>query len=386
MLNRNFIVICISSTIAAFTPMAVVLLGGIITSQIMMKDSLATVPMTLMIIGIAISAPIASRFMSIWGRQKGFLFSSLLSCLALIICSIAIYLENFFIFALGNFLIGSSQAFIHQYRFAASESVKKEFIPRSISIILLLGIVSALLSSNFAEYFKDFFPSYLFLGSYIFLSFTAIIPFFVLLFYKETKTSNNQSKFEIETIFKLLKNIKIIQSIVSAGLGYFTMAIIMTATPLHMHLVNKFTLFETSIVIQLHVIGMFLPSLFSGDLIKRFGNTNIIYAGVVILFLSILTNTFFDFYYSYMLGLILLGIGWNFLFVSGSSLLVVSYEEKDRFTAQGLNDFIVFSTQGIGSLSAGFLLYFSNWTVINLLCVPLLIIVLVVSLFASRHN
>ena len=386
MFNKNFIVICISSTIAAFPPMAVVLLGGIITSQIMMKDSLATVPMTLMIIGIAISALIASRFMSIWGRQKGFLFSSLLSCLALIICSIAIYLENFFIFALGNFLIGSSQAFIHQYRFAASESVAKEFIPRSISIILLLGIVSALLSSNFAEYFKDFFPSNLFLGSYIFLSFTAIIPFFVLLFYEETKNTINQSKFEIETIFKLLKNIKIIQSIVSAGLGYFTMAIIMTATPLHMHLVNKFTLFETSIVIQLHVIGMFLPSLFSGDLIKRFGNTNIIYAGVVILFLSILTNTFFDFYYSYMLGLILLGVGWNFLFVSGSSLLVVSYEEKDKFTAQGLNDFIVFSTQGIGSLSAGFLLYFSNWTVINLLCVPLLIIVLIVSFFASRNN
>ena len=386
MYNKNFIVICISSTIAAFPPMAVVLLGGIITSQIMMKDSLATVPMTLMIIGIAIGAPIASRFMSIWGRQKGFLFSSLLSCLALTLCSIAIFLENFYVFALGNFLIGSSQAFIHQYRFAASESVTKEFIPRSISIILLLGIVSALLSSNFAEYFKDFFPNNLFLGSYIFLSFTAIIPFFVLLFYEETKTSNNQSKFQIETIFKLLKNIKIIQSIVSAGLGYFTMAIIMTATPLHMHLVNKFTLFETSIVIQLHVIGMFLPSLFSGDLIKKFGNTNIIYAGVVILFLSILTNTFFEFYYSYMLGLILLGIGWNFLFVSGSSLLVVSYKEKDKFTAQGLNDFIVFSTQGIGSLSAGFLLYFSNWTVINLLCVPLLIIVLVVSFISSRNN
>ncbi len=386
MYNKNFIVICISSTIAAFPPMAVVLLGGIITSQIMMKDSLATVPMTLMIIGIAIGAPIASRFMSIWGRQKGFLFSSLLSCLALTLCSIAIFLENFYVFALGNFLIGSSQAFIHQYRFAASESVTKEFIPRSISIILLLGIVSALLSSNFAEYFKDFFPNNLFLGSYIFLSFTAIIPFFVLLFYEETKTSNNQSKFQIETIFKLLKNIKIIQSIVSAGLGYFTMAIIMTATPLHMHLVNKFTLFETSIVIQLHVIGMFLPSLFSGDLIKRFGNTNIIYAGVVILFLSILTNTFFEFYYSYMLGLILLGIGWNFLFVSGSSLLVVSYKEKDKFTAQGLNDFIVFSTQGIGSLSAGFLLYFSNWTIINLLCVPLLIIVLVVSFISSRNN
>ncbi len=385
MINKNFIVICLSSTIATFPPMAVVLLGGIITSQIMLQDSLATLPMTLMIIGIAISAPIASRFMSIWGRQKGFLFSSILSSFALILCSFAIYQKNFYIFALGNLLIGSSQAFIHQYRFAASESVSKEYIPRSISIILLLGIISALLSSNFAEYFKDYFPENLFLGSYIFLSITAIIPFFILLFYDDNQNIKSKSNFQFETVISLLKNIKILQSIVSAGFGYFTMAIIMTATPLHMHLVNKFTLFETSIVIQLHVIGMFLPSLFSGDLIKKFGNTNIIYTGVIILFSSIAVNTLFDFYYSYMLGLILLGIGWNFLFVSGSSLLVVSYEEKDKFTAQGLNDFIVFSTQGIGSLSAGFLLYFSNWTVINIICIPLLIIVVLVSFFASQN-
>ena len=386
MLNKNFIVICISSTIATFPPMAVVLLGGIITSQIMLKDSLATLPMTLMIVGMALGAPFASRFMSIWGRKWGFLFSSIFSFIALILCSIAIYSEIFFIFLLGNFLIGSSQAFINQYRFAASETVEKEFIPKSISIILLLGVVSALLSSNFAEYFKDYFLNHLFLGSYIFLSITAIIPFFIVLFYEDKITTNDNSKFNVETIFKLLKNIKIIQSIVSAGLGYFIMAIIMTATPLHMHLVNKFTLFETSIVIQLHVVGMFLPSLFSGDLIKKFGNTNIIYTGVIILFLSIFINTFFDFYYSFMLGLLLLGIGWNFLFVSGSALLVVSYEEKDKFTAQGLNDFIVFSTQGIGSLSAGFLLYFSSWTIINLICIPLLIIIIIVSIFASNNN
>ena len=160
----------------------------------------------------------------------------------------------------------------------------------------------------------------------------------------------------------------------------------MTATPLHMHLVNNFTLFQTSIVIQFHVIGMFLPSLFSGDLVKKFGNTNIIYSGVIILFMSIIINTSFDFYYSYLVGLILLGIGWNFLFVSGSSLLVVSYEEKDKFTAQGLNDFIVFSTQGIGALSAGFLLYYSNWKILNILCIPLLIIVIFVSFRASKKS
>ena len=386
MFNKNFIVICLSSMIATFPPMIVVLLGGIITSKIMLKDSLATLPMTLMIIGIALSAPIASKLMSIWGRKKGFIFSSFLSTFALLLCSLSIYNQDFIIFALGNFLIGSSQAFSNQYRFAASESVSKEYIPRSISIILLLGIISALLSTNFSEYFKDYFPDYLFLGSYIFLSITAIIPIFILLFYEDNVNIKNKSKFQYKTIVSLLKNIKILQSIISAGFGYFIMAIIMTATPLHMHLVNNFTLFQTSIVIQFHVIGMFLPSLFSGDLVKKFGNTNIIYSGVIILFMSIIINTSFDFYYSYLVGLILLGIGWNFLFVSGSSLLVVSYEEKDKFTAQGLNDFIVFSTQGIGALSAGFLLYYSNWKILNILCIPLLIIVALVSFRASKKS
>ena len=342
--------------------------------------------MTLMIIGIALSAPIASKLMSIWGRKKGFIFSSFLSTFALLLCSLSIYNQDFIIFALGNFLIGSSQAFSNQYRFAASESVSNEYIPRSISIILLLGIISALLSTNFSEYFKDYFPDYLFLGSYIFLSITAIIPIFILLFYEDNENIKNESKFQYKTIVSLLKNIKILQSLISAGFGYFIMAIIMTATPLHMHLVNNFTLFQTSIVIQFHVIGMFLPSLFSGDLVKKFGNTNIIYSGVIILFMSIIINTSFDFYYSYLVGLILLGIGWNFLFVSGSSLLVVSYEEKDKFTAQGLNDFIVFSTQGIGALSAGFLLYYSNWKILNILCIPLLIIVIFVSFRASKKS
>ncbi len=386
MYNKNFIVICLSSMISAFPPMIVVLLGGIITSKIMLKDSLATLPMTLMIIGIALSAPIASKLMSIWGRKKGFIFSSFLSTLALLLCSLSIYNQDFIIFALGNFLIGSSQAFSNQYRFAASESVSKEYIPRSISIILLLGIISALLSTNFSEYFKDYFPNYLFLGSYIFLSITAVVPIFILLFYDENVNIKNKSKFQFKTIVSLIKNIKILQAIISAGFGYFIMAIIMTATPLHMHLVNNFTLFQTSIVIQFHVIGMFLPSLFSGDLVKKFGNTNIIYSGVIILFMSIIINISFDFYYSYLAGLILLGIGWNFLFVSGSSLLVVSYEEKDKFTAQGLNDFIVFSTQGIGALSAGFLLYYSNWKILNILCIPLLIVVAFVSFRASKKS
>ena len=135
---------------------------------------------------------------------------------------------------------------------------------------------------------------------------------------------------------------------------------------------------KTSFVIQMHILGMFLPSLFTGNLIKKHGHNKIMYLGILILFLCILLNFIDQGFYNYLFALILLGIGWNFLFISGTSLLMISYEPHEKFKSQGLNDFIVFSTQATGALSAGFLLNLYNWKVINLLCIPLLIMVFLV--------
>ena len=157
------------------------------------------------------------------------------------------------------------------------------------------------------------------------------------------------------------------------------MSFLMTATPISMHVLNEISLYKTSIVIQLHVVGMFLPSLFTGDLIKKYGHTKIIYTGVIIFIFCIFVNFIHQSYFNYMLGLILLGVAWNFTFVTGTSLLVVSYDEKDKFKAQGLNDFIVFSSQTAGSLSAGYLLYLTNWQYINLFCLPLLLLIIYTS-------
>ena len=164
------------------------------------------------------------------------------------------------------------------------------------------------------------------------------------------------------------------------------MASIMTASSLFLHIMKEFTIFETSIVIQLHIIGMFLPSLFTGDLIKKFGHNIIIIIGIILLFLSISTNIFYQTYLGYALGLILLGVGWNFTFVCSSSLLVVSYEKKDKFVAQGTADFIIFATQATGSLSAGILLYTTSWEFLNLMCIPLLFVVLLTVYFTNNKK
>ena len=154
------------------------------------------------------------------------------------------------------------------------------------------------------------------------------------------------------------------------------MSFLMTATPISMHLFDHISIGKTGFVIQMHIFGMFLPSLVTGNLIKKYGHSKIMYFGVIILLLCILINFVNQSFYNYLFGLILLGIGWNFLFISGTSLLIISYKPEEKFKAQGFNDFFVFSTQATGALSAGFLLNIFGWQFVNILCVPLLVIVI----------
>ncbi len=385
MLNRNLLIIFFSSTIASFAPVVTVLLSGIIGSKLIETDWASTMPMSLMICGTFISAPIASNLFSLIGRKKGFILASLMSSFAAIICSYSITISNFYLFSFGCLLIGSAHSFVHQYRFAIPENVNEKIVPRAMSYILLLGIVSALLASNFASYFKNL-TTVEFAGSFLFLSITGLIPIIFLFFYKDEKILIEKSKFEFNKISLILTNSKIILSIICGGIGYYVMASIMTASSLFLHIMKEFTIFETSIVIQLHIVGMFLPSLFTGDLIKKFGYNIIIITGIILLLLSISINIFFQTYLGYALGLILLGVGWNFTFVCSSSLLVISYEKKDKFVAQGTADFIVFATQATGSLTAGILLYTTSWEFLNLMCIPLLFVVLLTVYFTNKKE
>jgi len=164
------------------------------------------------------------------------------------------------------------------------------------------------------------------------------------------------------------------------------MTFLMTATPISMHVMEKMSLSKTGIVIQFHVASMFLPSLVTGHLIKKIGHSNVIYIGIffysITLFISMFDQTFFN----YMFALIFLGIGWNFLFISGTSLLVLTYEEKEKYKAQGLNDFIVYSVHALGSLSAGVFIALTSWKIMNLICIPFMILIILASIRADISN
>ena len=379
MFNKNFIILTISQIFSSTPPVVTILLSGIIGSTLIDIKYLATLPTGIMIGGVAISSVIASNIMSKMGRSFGFSLGAIVSTFAAFLCAYSIYIESFYLYCFANFFIGFAMAFTHQYRFAVAEIVEKNLIPKAISIVLLLSIVGALLGSTMVNFTKNLVEENLYVGSYICLGFLTILPSILFIFYKDVNFIVNKKQKSETSIMELLSNKKIQQAITSAGIGYVIMSFLMTATPISMHVLNEISLYKTSIVIQLHVVGMFLPSLFTGDLIKKFGHTKIIYTGVIIFVFCIFINFIHQSYYNYMIGLILLGVGWNFTFVTATSLLVISYDEKDKFKVQGLNDFIVFSSQTAGSLFAGYLLYLSNWQNINLFCLPLLLLIVFTS-------
>ena len=386
MLNKNLVILSLSQIFSFTAAPITVFLSGIIGSQISPIKSLSTLPMSISVVGIAVGAIFATKLMSLIGRKAGFIFASLGNSLVSILAAYSIMEQNFILFCVANFFLGVGMAFTHQYRFAAAESVEKDKIPKAISIILLGGIISAFVGPGIANFSKDIISDQLYVGSYISLSILTIIPVIFFLFYENISKLKKEIKHSGRSYMELISQPKFLQAMIASAFGYAIMTFLMTATPLSMHVMEKMSLDKTSMVIQFHVASMFLPSLLTGHLIKKIGHSLVMYAGIFLYCITILISFFDQTYMNYMFALIFLGLGWNFLFISGTSLLVLTYKEEEKFKAQGLNDFIVYSIHATGSLSAGILIVLTNWKFMNMMCIPLLIIIILTILRADIHS
>ena len=382
-MNKNLFVLTLSQIFSFTAAPVTVFLSGIIGSQISPIKSLSTLPMSISVVGIAIGAVIASKVMSITGRKTGFIIASVGNSIVSLCAAYSIFIQNFSLFCFVNFFLGVGMAFTHQYRFAAAESVDKDKVPKAISIILLGGIVSAVIGPGLANYAKDIVSNHLYVGSYLSLAVLTFLPSIFFLFYKNTKKIEIHIKYSGRNYLELISQPRYLQAIVASAFGYAIMTFLMTATPLSMHVMEGMSLSKTSVVIQIHVAAMFLPSLITGNLVKKFGHSKIMYAGVSLYSITVIASFFDQSFLNYMFALIFLGFGWNFLFISGTSLLVLTYKEEEKFRAQGLNDFIVYSVHAIGSLSAGILIVLTDWKMMNIICIPLMIIIVLTTFRAD---
>ena len=387
-MNRNLFLLILSQVFGFTAATVTVFISGIIGSDLSSIKTLSTLPPSIYVVGTAAATIFAAKIMSIIGRRLGFIFASVAGSISCLIGAYAIMIESFFIFCFAKFILGATMAFTHQYRFAAAESVEKEKAPKAISSLLLAGIVAAFLGIGLSNYTKNFVSDYLYVGSYLTLAVLTLIPSFLLFFFKDIKEisfiSNKENNSRNYSEF--FSDPKFLQAITSAAFAYAVMSFLMTATPISMHIVHQLSLEKTGIVLQFHVLAMFLPSLVTGNLIKKFGYSNMMYLGVLFYFFTILLSFFQPSFLNYFISLIFLGIGWNFLFISGTSLLVTTYKPEEKFKAQGFNDLLVFSSMALASLLAGILISIASWKTVNLFCIPFLILIILSIINADKKE
>jgi len=364
-----------------------VLLGGIVGARIAPDPSWATLPLAIMIIGVACATIPASLLMSRIGRKAGFLIGSGVAILAGLVAAWSIEVEMFLLFCLASFMIGNYAAFMQQFRFAVAESVPPDDVPKCLSFLMLAGIVAAILGPEVGNRFSRTEGLSDYVGSFLGVSVLMTVSFLILLiFFRNQEVDEAREEEPVRPLGEILAQPKLILAITSAVVGYTIMSLIMTATPVSMHEIDSHSLDDTTWVVQSHILAMYVPSLFSGFLIARFGVFRIIQSGFLIMLGCVAVGWGEPMLMHYWWSMVLLGVGWNFLFLGGTTLLTQSYRSSEGFAVQAINDFLVFGLQAVGSLGAGVLLAVYGWNGVILFSAPWLLVLLFVYFFAVDHR
>lgn len=386
-LPRNISLLFMAQPLVMCSAPIIVFIGGLLSSELTTNPSLATLPITLMILGVAAGSIPAAIIARTRGRK--FAVFSGFSCLfiASLLAVAATKLALFELFSFASFLFGIGSAFTQQLRFAAIESTNnEEDIPKVLSILMLSGVFAAFLGPEIAVTAKEWLISpHGYAGSFLLLAFFIGIAALIMLFFKEPEIKESFSQGKARPLSEIVTQPIFIISICTATIGYALMSYLMTATPLSMHHMQGHSLVDTKWVIQSHIAAMYLPSLFTPWLIKKVALKGLLKLGSVIYIVVALIAFSGQAVMHYWWALILLGIGWNFLFLTGTSLLPQSYNACERHKVQATNDFILFAFQAFASLMAGWILFTNGWNYLVLSSLPFVLSLLVINIVYQRH-
>jgi MFS family permease len=369
----------------AGTPM-MVLLAGIIGTDIAPSPSLATLPIALVVVGVAASTLPTGRLLDRFGRRPVFLAYGLIAMVSALLAMQGLESGNFTVFCLAAIIMGWTGAAGHQYRFAALESVPIEQAPKATSFLLFGGVFAAFIGPELAVRGRALLETE-YAGSYLLLIGSYGLGIVLIAGYRDDGFHHATGGGVGRPLAEIFRSPAIRLAVLAAALGYGVMSFIMTATPISMHVHAGHSLDATKLVIQSHIAAMYLPALIFPWLYRRYGWQRMVWAGIAI-YAFCLAVAFFDTsFLSYWLALVLLGVGWNFLFLSGTNLLPAGYRPEERFRVQSTNDFLVFSVQAVVSLSAGWLLHLWEWQGIIALCyIPLIACMVLLLRQRERSN
>ena len=373
--QRNVALLAGAQALFQTSSVLVMTISGLVGLRLASSKGLATLPIALMMVAAAATMIPASLMMQRFGRKQGFALGTLLGILAGVVAAAAIALDSFWLFVGANMLVGGYQGFAQYYRFAAADCASPDFKSRAISWVMVGGVVAALAGPNIARFTQGLGPVP-FAASYLVM---AVLGVFALALVTRLKLpvigGPVQSHESARALSVIMRQPIFLTALTGSTVGYAVMLMVMTATPLAMQICGQ-SLGDAATVIQWHVLGMFVPSFFTGNLILRFGVLRIMACGTLLLVghvaIALSGNAFLHF----LSGLILLGVGWNFLFIGGTTLLTQAYRPSERAKTQAAHDFVMFAVVSLASFSAGGLLNGFGWAAVNWTVLPFLALTL----------
>ena len=349
--------------------------------------SLATLPLAAQFIAVMCTSIPAAMVMQRIGRKKAFLLACFFGVGGGVLTSVAILAGNFWLFVFGVLGMGIFNGFGNYFRFTAADSVEAPYKSRAVSYTMLGGVVAAIAGPTLARHSREWIATAEFAGSYLSVIVLYMGIFGVLSFLNIENEDFGRTRGNTggRPLIEIARQPDYIVAVICAMLGYSVMSFVMTATPLAMDQA-AYLFDDTAIVIQWHVMAMFAPSFFTGNLILRFGVLRIMTTGAVFGLACAAINLSGTGFGHFLAALVLLGLSWNFLFVGATTLLTETYRPEERNKAQALNDFIVFSTVSLGSLSSGALQNAFGWQAVNQGVLPPLLLVLLAIAWLARFR
>ncbi|WP_186420722.1 MFS transporter [Bosea sp. CS1GBMeth4] len=366
--KRNALVLASAQALGGASPAIVISLGGIVGSQLVSNQAFATVPVSLMQLGLACGVIPAAFLMRRLGRRSGYVIGALVGAVGASVAATGVAGRLFWLFCLGTFLCGLYSSYVQSYRFAAADTASESFKPRAISWVMIGGLAAAVIGPQSVYWTRDLTPAAPFAASFLAQGALALLAIGVVLALRAPPVAEARSGGG-RPLSEIMRQPKFIASVIAALVAYGLMSFVMTAAPLAMvgcgHSVG-----DAALGIQWHVLSMFAPSFFTGRLIARFGKEKVTAAGLLLTALAAVVGLSGLSVAHFWITLVLLGIGWNFGFIGATALVTDCYRPQERVKVQAANDFLVFGSVAIASFSSGGLLSAGGWDSVNWLVFP----------------
>jgi MFS family permease len=339
-------------------------INGLVGLSLAPVPWMATLPIMGYVVGGALFSAIVGRHHRAWGRKRAFQFGLAIAAASTALCAYAVLNGQFWLLVFATLVAGYYNANAGLYRFAATEIVAPAFKEKAISWVLAGGILGAVAGPNLANATRSVLSAP-FAGAYAALVAVALLSMIVISFIKFPPLPQPSPDRPHRPLKEIARNPIFITAVTASALGYGVMNLLMAATPIAMeHHAHSFA--STAFVLEWHVLGMFVPSFFTGYLIKRFGVMRIMGAGVLLYGACITVALSGVDLMQFLVALFMLGVGWNFLYIGGTTLFTQAYEPEEKTTAQAAMDFCVFTTMALTSFGSGALITTQGWAWLNL--------------------